>query len=59
MKEWGINFKTTELLPNNEVDYEKARKDLQDKSIRVVAIQRSLGYAVRPSFYDGKDQEDA
>ena len=50
MKEWGINFKTTELLPNNEVDYEKARKDLQDKSIRVVAIQRSLGYAVRPSF---------
>lgn len=50
MKEWGINFKTTELLPNNEVDYEKARKDLQDKSIKVVAIQRSLGYAVRPSF---------
>lgn len=50
MKEWGINFKTTELLPNNEVDYEKARQDLQDKSIKVVAIQRSLGYAVRPSF---------
>ncbi len=50
MKEWGINFKTTELLPNNEIDYEKARKDLQDKSIKVVAIQRSLGYAVRPSF---------
>lgn len=50
MKEWGINFKTTELLPNNEVNYKKAKKDLQDKSIKVVAIQRSLGYAVRPSF---------
>lgn len=50
MKEWGINFKATELLENSEVDYEKAKKDLQDKSIKVVAIQRSLGYAVRASF---------
>ena len=50
MKEWGINFATTELLDNGEVDYEKARKDLQDKHIKVVAIQRSLGYAVRKSF---------
>lgn len=50
MKEWGINFKATELLENGEVDYEKAKKDLQDKSIKVVAIQRSLGYAVRASF---------
>lgn len=50
MKEWGINFKTTELLDNGEVDYEKARVDLQDPSIKVVTIQRSLGYAVRASF---------
>lgn len=50
MKEYGIKFKTTELLPNNEVDYQNAAKALQDKSIKVVAIQRSLGYAVRPSF---------
>ncbi|RVU71476.1 MULTISPECIES: methionine gamma-lyase family protein [Lactobacillus] len=50
MKEWGINFKATELLDNGEVDYEQARKDLQDKSIKVVTIQRSLGYAVRASF---------
>ena len=50
MKEWGINFKATQLLDNGEVDYEQARKDLQDKNIKVVAIQRSLGYAVRASF---------
>ena len=49
MKEWGINFKTTELK-NGEVDYENAKKDLQDKSIKVVAIQRSLGYATRKTF---------
>lgn len=50
MKEYGIKFSTTELLKNGEVDYQNARKDLQDKSIKVVAIQRSLGYAVRDSF---------
>lgn len=50
MKEWGINFKTTELTDDGQVDYEKARKDLQDKSIKVVAIQRSLGYATRKTF---------
>ncbi|MBP2058355.1 cystathionine beta-lyase family protein involved in aluminum resistance [Lactobacillus colini] len=50
MKEWGINFATTELLDNGEVDYENAKKDIMDPSIKVVAIQRSLGYAVRASF---------
>lgn len=50
MKEYGINFSTTELLDNGEVDYENAKEALSDKSIKVVAIQRSLGYAVRASF---------
>ncbi|MDB6253916.1 methionine gamma-lyase family protein [Lactobacillus amylovorus] len=50
MKEWYINFKTTELTDDGQVDYEKAREDLQDKSIKVVAIQRSLGYATRKTF---------
>ena len=34
MKEWGINFKATELK-DGEVVYEQARKDLEDKSINV------------------------
>lgn len=50
MSEYGIKFKTTELLDNGEVDYQKAENDLADPSIKVVAIQRSLGYAVRASF---------
>ncbi|MGQ5708857.1 methionine gamma-lyase family protein [Lactobacillus sp. PSON] len=49
MKEWGINFKATELK-DGEVDYEQAKKDIMDPSIKVVALQRSLGYAVRKSF---------
>lgn len=50
MKEYGINFKTTELLDNGAFNYDQAQKDLQDDSIKVVAIQRSRGYAVRDSF---------
>ena len=49
MKEWGINFKATELK-DGEVDYEQAKKDVMDPSIKVIALQRSLGYAVRKSF---------
>ncbi|MCF1783830.1 methionine gamma-lyase family protein [Lactobacillus mulieris] len=54
MKDWGINFKATELLENGEVNFEQAKKDLQDPKIKVIAIQRSLGYAVRASFTMGK-----
>lgn len=50
MKEYGIDFKATELLDDGSVDYDQAEKDLQDESIKVVAIQRSRGYAVRDSF---------
>ncbi|MBD5429468.1 methionine gamma-lyase family protein [Lactobacillus sp.] len=50
MKEWGINFATTELLDNGEVDYKKAKTDIMNPAIKVVAIQRSLGYSVRDSF---------
>ena len=50
MKEYGIDFKATELLDDGSVDYDQAKKDLQDESIKVVAIQRSRGYAVRDSF---------
>lgn len=51
MKDYGIGFKTDELLDNGEVDYENAEKSLKaDKTIKVVAIQRSRGYAVRDSF---------
>ncbi|MBL3530856.1 methionine gamma-lyase family protein [Companilactobacillus zhachilii] len=51
MGEYGVNFKTTELLDDGSVDYDNAEKALKnDDSIKVVAIQRSRGYAVRDSF---------
>ncbi len=51
MTDYGINFKATELLENGSVDYDQAEKDIKsDDKIKVVAIQRSRGYAVRDSF---------
>ncbi|GBG94435.1 aluminum resistance protein [Ligilactobacillus salitolerans] len=51
MMKRGIKFKSTALLANGEVDYDQVEKDLAgDPTIKVVAIQRSLGYAPRASF---------
>lgn len=51
MDEFNIKFSYTPLLENGKVDYETAQNTLQDDSnIKVVAIQRSRGYATRDSF---------
>ncbi|MCH4008710.1 methionine gamma-lyase family protein [Companilactobacillus sp.] len=51
MTDYGIKFRTDELLEDGSVDYDSAEKTLKsDKSIKVIAIQRSRGYAVRDSF---------
>lgn len=51
MKEWGIDFKYTPLLADGSVDFKQAEQELTANSkIKVVAIQRSRGYASRPSF---------
>lgn len=51
MLEYGIKFKYTPLLADGSVDYDRVKQELQsDKSIKIVTIQRSRGYAVRDSF---------
>lgn len=50
-KEYNINFSYTPLLENGKVDYQAAEKTLkEDKSIKMIAIQRSRGYSNRDSF---------
>lgn len=50
MKELGINFTYTPLK-NGKIDYDAAGEKLKnDRSIKVVAIQRSRGYSTRDSF---------
>lgn len=51
MKEHGIQFSYTPLNEAGKVDYSAAAQTLdQDPTIRVVALQRSRGYATRDSF---------
>lgn len=49
LKDLGIIYKEVPLLPSGEIDPEGIKKAIGSKT-KVVAIQRSRGYAARPSF---------
>ena len=56
LKEYDINFDYTPLNEQGKVDYDAVKEKLQnDKSIKMVAIQRSRGYATRDSFVVDED----
>ncbi|MBQ1413082.1 MAG: methionine gamma-lyase family protein [Clostridia bacterium] len=51
LKEFGIGFQKIDLLTGGGVDIEKMRRQLRDDaSIKMVYIQRSRGYSLRPSL---------
>ena len=51
LKDFGIHFEKTDLLPDGSVDIEGAVGTLRsDKTVKMVYIQRSRGYALRPSL---------
>ncbi|MGM0213302.1 aminotransferase class I/II-fold pyridoxal phosphate-dependent enzyme [Enterococcus sp. AZ109] len=56
MKEYNIGYDEVELLANGSVDFEGVKKKITEKT-KVVAIQRSRGYASRPSFTIDKIKE--
>lgn len=49
LKDWGISYQHIDLNANNKVDFKAVEAAISDKT-KVVAIQRSKGYATRPSF---------
>lgn len=49
LAEYGITYKQTDLLPDGSFDYESIKDSISDKT-KLVAIQRSKGYASRPTF---------
>ena len=49
LAEFGITYRETELLPDGTFDYENIRKSINEKT-KLVTIQRSKGYATRPTF---------
>ena len=49
LREYGISYREVSLLSDGSFDYEGIRAALNEKT-RLVTIQRSKGYAVRPTF---------
>ena len=49
LREYGITYRQTELLPDGSFDYPEIKKALNNKT-KMVTIQRSRGYQSRPSF---------
>lgn len=49
LKDFNISYQHVDLIDDREVDWETVKKVVSDKT-KVIAIQRSKGYATRPSF---------
>ena len=49
LKEYGVSYRQVDLLPDGGFDYDGIRAAINEKT-RLVTIQRSKGYATRPSY---------
>lgn len=49
LAEFGVTYRQADLLPDGSFDYEAIRRAINSRT-RLITIQRSKGYATRPSF---------
>ncbi len=49
LKEYGVTYAQVDLLPDGSFDYDGIRRAINEKT-KLITIQRSKGYATRPSF---------
>ncbi|MCR5545212.1 MAG: methionine gamma-lyase family protein [Lachnospiraceae bacterium] len=49
LAEYGVSYRQVDLLSDGSFDYENIKKAINEKT-KLVTIQRSKGYAMRPSF---------
>lgn len=49
LKDFQIDYQTVDLKENGEVDFDRVKAAISSKT-KVIGIQRSKGYATRPSF---------
>ena len=56
LAEYGVTYRQVDLLPDGGFDYDKIKKNIGDKT-RLVTIQRSKGYATRPTLSVAKIEE--
>ena len=50
LRDFDINFEMTDLKSDGTPDYEQIEKDIKEKKPKMVYIQRSRGYCLRPSL---------
>lgn len=49
LAEYGVTYRQVDLLPDGTFDYDNIRKAIHAKT-KLITIQRSKGYATRPTF---------
>ncbi len=49
LAEYGVTYRQADLLPDGSFDFDAIRAAINDRT-RLITIQRSKGYATRPSF---------
>ena len=49
LKEYGVSYRQVDLLDNGSIDYDGIQQAINDKT-KLITIQRSKGYATRPTF---------
>ena len=49
LEEYGVSYRQVDLLPDGGFDYDGIRAAINEKT-RLITIQRSKGYATRPSY---------
>ena len=49
LKEYGVSYRQVDLLPNCSFDFEGIKNGINEKT-KLVTIQRSRGYDIRPTF---------
>ena len=50
LKEWGVSYRQTDLLADGQPDLDAIAKEVADKKVRLLHIQRSRGYSLRRSL---------
>ncbi|MDD6793948.1 MAG: methionine gamma-lyase family protein [Clostridiaceae bacterium] len=50
LKDYGINYGQVDLTAEGKFDFPKIKEALEDKSVKVIHIQRSTGYGWRSAF---------
>lgn len=50
LKDFGVNYEQLDLTQDGRIDLEAVKKKLSEKKYKMVYIQRSRGYSLRPSL---------